>query len=61
MRSAGRSPGAEALYADMAHCAERKPIAIFWFYLVFPCLHRGWAPIFLSQRKRLMTRELDLD
>jgi KUP system potassium uptake protein len=29
--------GAEALYADMGHFG-RKPIAISWLYLVFPCL-----------------------
>ena len=29
--------GAEALYADMGHFG-RKPIAIAWFVLVFPCL-----------------------
>jgi len=29
--------GAEALYADMGHFG-RKPIAMSWLYLVFPCL-----------------------
>ena len=42
--------GAEALYADMGHFG-RKPIAISWLYLVFPCLmlnYMGQGALLLS-------------
>jgi KUP system potassium uptake protein len=43
--------GAEALYADMGHFG-RKPIAISWLYLVFPCLmlnYMGQAALLLDK------------
>jgi KUP system potassium uptake protein len=42
--------GAEALYADMGHFG-RKPIAVSWLYLVFPCLmlnYMGQGALLLS-------------
>lgn len=42
--------GAEALYADMGHFG-RKPIAVSWLYLVFPCLmlnYMGQAALLLD-------------
>ncbi len=43
--------GAEALYADMGHFG-RRPIAISWLYLVFPCLmlnYMGQAALLLDR------------
>ena len=43
--------GAEALYADMGHFG-RRPIALSWLYLVFPCLmlnYMGQAALMLDQ------------
>jgi len=43
--------GAEALYADMGHFG-RKPIALSWLYLVFPCLmlnYMGQAALLLDE------------
>ena len=43
--------GAEALYADMGHFG-RKPIAMSWLYLVFPCLmlnYMGQAALLLDE------------
>jgi KUP system potassium uptake protein len=42
--------GAETLYADMGHFG-RKPIAVSWLYLVFPCLmlnYMGQGALLLS-------------
>jgi KUP system potassium uptake protein len=47
--------GAEALYADMGHFG-RKPIAVSWLYLVFPCLmlnYLGQGALLLSDPKAI--------